>query len=153
MKKMQENEKLIRVAVHINGTYDSPDSTTTSKNHHKYYMVLLEEHPDWTIIDYYYKDQFSEMITDAKSGKFDLIIAKSFSSFARNPVDCITVARELLRLKTPVGVYFGAEVFNTLDAQSDFILTMLALLAEAEKEKRSIAAKRAWQKRKEMLLD
>ena len=40
-----------------------------------------------------HRDSFKEMIEDAMKGKFDLIITKSVSRFARNKVDTIEKAR------------------------------------------------------------
>ena len=66
------------------------------------------------------------MIKDAKEGKFDYIITKSISRFARNTLDCLTYVRMLKNLDKPVGIIFDKEGINTLDSQSETILVVIA---------------------------
>lgn len=49
---------------------------------------------------------FQQMIDDARSGQFDLIITKSVSRFGRNVVDVLATVRELKSLPKPVLVLF-----------------------------------------------
>ena len=51
------------------------------------------------------------MIEDAKRGRFDLIVTKEISRFARNTLDSLRYTRELLRCG--VGVYFQNDNINT----------------------------------------
>ena len=44
------------------------------------------------------RDNFNRMIEDAKYKKFDLILTKEVSRFARNTVDTLTTVRELLKV-------------------------------------------------------
>jgi hypothetical protein len=85
------------------------------------------------------------MITDANAGKFDMIITKSVSRYARNLIDGIKTARDLLHLRKPVGIYFETETLNTFRPDSEFILSVLLLVAQGESEKKSAAVKAAFQ--------
>ena len=82
------------------------------------------------------------MIEDAKAGKFDMIITKSISRFARNTLDCLTYVRMLKSLEKPIGIIFDRESINTLDGRSETILTILASIME--EESRTISANVQW---------
>ena len=79
--------------------------------------------------------------------KFDYIVTKSISRFARNTVDTINTIRELKGLN--IGVYFEKENINTLDDEGEFILTLLASFAQ--EESRSLSEKIKWALRKRNL--
>jgi DNA invertase Pin-like site-specific DNA recombinase len=85
------------------------------------------------------------MIDDARAGMFDLIITKSVSRFARNLLDGIKTARELLHLPVPVGILFEKEGLNTFRPDSEFILSVMLMMAQGESEKKSSAVKKAFQ--------
>ena len=82
------------------------------------------------------------MIEDAKAGKFDMIITKSISRFARNTLDCLTYVRMLKNLDKKVGVLFDKEGIMTLDSRSETILTIIASIME--EESRTISANVQW---------
>ena len=63
-----------------------------------YYSNLIKNNPNWEFAGVYSdegitatstskRDGFNKMVQDAMEGKFSLIITKSISRFARNPVD------------------------------------------------------------------
>ena len=82
------------------------------------------------------------MIEDAKEQKFDLIITKSISRFARNTLDCLTYVRMLKGLKKPVGVIFDRERISSLDSSSEMLLTIIASISE--EESKTISANVSW---------
>lgn len=62
--------------------------------------------PEWDIIERYVDEgitgtqankrpEFMRMIADAVAGKFDLIVTREVSRFARNTIDCLDMARRL----------------------------------------------------------
>jgi DNA invertase Pin-like site-specific DNA recombinase len=84
----------------------------------QYYDELLERHPEWELVDRYIdegitgtsihkRDGFLRMVKDAKRGRFDLIVTREVSRFARNTVDTLQQTRIL---KT-----YGVEVWFTED--------------------------------------
>ncbi|WP_455582890.1 recombinase family protein [Dysosmobacter sp.] len=75
------------------------------------------------------------MIRAAREGKIDLIITKEVSRFARNTVDTLEYTRELRRLG--VGVLFLLDGINTLDADGELRLTIMASMAQEESRKTS----------------
>jgi len=91
------------------------------------------------------RPQFIEMIKAAKRGEIDYIITKSISRFARNLVETLKVIRELRAIN--VGVYFENENIDTLDATSDFIISIYSTIAESELTSMSENVKWAARKR------
>lgn len=81
------------------------------------------------------REEFQRMIMDAKIGKFDLIITKEISRFARNTLDSIRYTRQLLSYG--VCVWFQNDNINTIDDDSEFRLTIMAGVAQDEVRKLS----------------
>ena len=79
------------------------------------------------------REKFNEMIDDGLDGKFDLIVTKEVSRFARNTLDSIQYTRQLLA--NGVAVYFQNDNINTLDEDSEFRLTIMASMAQDESRK------------------
>ena len=75
------------------------------------------------------------MIKDAKAGKFDLILTKEITRFARNTLDSIKYTRDLLSYG--VGVFFQNDNINTLDEDSELRLTIMSGIAQDELRKLS----------------
>ena len=75
------------------------------------------------------------MLADAQLGKFDFIITKEISRFARNTLDSIHYTRNLLTYG--VCVWFQNDNINTIDDDSEFRLTIMAGVAQDEIRKLS----------------
>ncbi|MBP2654281.1 MAG: site-specific recombinase, invertase Pin [Firmicutes bacterium] len=107
----------------------------------RHYNSMIEGNPDWKFAGIYADEgisgkskknrtEFLRMVRDAENRKLDLVITKSISRFARNTADCIETVRFLKSLG--VGVLFEKENINTLNAESELILTILSSIAEEE---------------------
>lgn len=72
---------------------------------------------------------FDQMIKDAKTGCFDVILVKDFSRFARNTVDLLTVVRMLKGIG--IEVYF-VNYNMTNFGDSELVITMMGALAQEE---------------------
>ena len=118
---------------------------------------MIMENPDWKLAGIYkdtnrsgtsrhHRDSFNRMMQDAKAGKIDYIITKSISRFARNTIDTLDCVQELRNLNPSVGVLFIKERIFTLDPKYNFIVVILAALAENESY--SIAENIRWGLRK-----
>lgn len=81
------------------------------------------------------REEFLRMINEAKLGKFDLILTKEVSRFARNTIDSISYTQQLL--KYGVIVYFMSDNINTIYPDSEFRLTLMASMAQDEVRKLS----------------
>ena len=101
---------------------------------------------NWTYVDGYVdegisgtsvnkRDSFKRMIADSKKGKFDLILTKEVTRFARNTLDSISYTQKLL--ENGVGVFFQSDNINTIMPDSELRLTIMASVAQDEVRKLS----------------
>ena len=147
-------DKPIYVAAYCRVGEKRPDQASNFDIQNLYYRKFIEQQINWVFSGLYMdegskkRSQFNAMLADARTGKLNLIIVKSVSRFCWNLTDSIFVIHDLQRLKPPVGVYFENEDFFTLQPQADIILFLMLVMAESEREKRSQAAKVAWNIRK-----
>ena len=86
------------------------------------------------------------MIRKCRQKKIDLVLVKSISRFARNTVDCLNYIRALRALG--IAVIFEKENINTLETDSEMLITMMGAFAQAESE--SMSANIVWGKRQAM---
>ena len=137
-----------RVAIYVRVSTDDVRQTTSFELQQKYYEDFVKGHPNWELVKIYadegisgtslkHRDQFVQMISDAKAGKIDLIVTKSVSRFARNVVDFVGMVRDLAELRPPVGVFFESECIFSLNDDSQMALTFQATMAEEESHTRS----------------
>ncbi len=87
------------------------------------------------------------MIQDALGGKFNLILTKEVSRFARNTVDTLSYTRKLK--EAGVGVIFTIDNIDTRDSDGELRLTIMASLAQEESRKTSERVKWGQQRRME----
>lgn len=80
------------------------------------------------------------MIGICRQRKIDLILTKSLSRFARNTVDSLNYIRELKALG--IAVFFEKENINTLESDTEMMLTIMSCFAQAESE--SISKNVSW---------
>lgn len=73
---------------------------------------------------------FNQMIQDAENNKYDFIVTKEISRFARNTLDSIYYTRKLK--SQGIGVFFINDNLNTLDPDAELRLTIMACLAQEE---------------------
>lgn len=143
-----DNDTHQRVAIYVRVSTDDIRQTTSFELQKKYYEDFVKQHPNWTLVKIYadegksgtnkeHRKEFLEMIDDAKAGKFDMIITKSVSRFARNLEDFIGVVRSLAHLKHQVGVFFESEAIFSLNDDAQLALTFQATMAEEESHTRS----------------
>lgn len=120
------------------------------ENQIDWYKPIMEAHPEWHLVGQYIdegitgtsaekREAFMQMIADAKTHKFDLIITREVSRFARNTVDTLQYTRELRRIG--VEVYFLNDNIKTFDGDGELRLTIMATLAQDESRKTSIRVK------------
>ena len=74
------------------------------------------------------REDFQRLLADCRRGLIDRVLVKSISRFARNTKECLETIRELKSLG--VGVYFDKENINTLEADSEILITMLGAFAQ-----------------------
>ena len=108
-----------------------------------YYTKLINGHPDWEFVEVYADEglsgtrlknrkNFNRMIDDALDGKIDMIIIKSVSRYARNTVDALDTVHKLKA--KGVDIFFEVENIHTMDCNSEFLISIFAIVAQKESE-------------------
>lgn len=92
------------------------------------------------------RTEFNNMIADAQLKKFNLILTKEVSRFARNTVDTLQYTRKLKKIG--IGVKFLLDNIYTLDPDAELRLAIMASLAQEESRKTSERVK--WGQRRQM---
>ncbi len=146
-----------RVTAYARVSTDSEEQKTSYDAQVDYYTKLIKSHPEWEYKTIYTdegisavntkrREGFNKMIEDGLAGKFDLIITKSVSRFARNTVDSLTAVRKLKEVGCEV--WFEEQNIFTLDSKGELLITIMSSLAQ--EESRSISENVTWGKRKQM---
>lgn len=152
---LQSLPKRKRVAAYARVSTDEQEQLTSYEAQVDYYTRHIQANSEWTFIATYAdeglsgtsikkRDGFNLMISDALSGKIDLILTKSVSRFARNTVDTLTTVRKLK--EKGVEVYFEKENIYTMDSKGELLITIMSSLAQ--EESRSISENVTWGQRK-----
>ena len=99
----------------------------TKKNGYELYKLYADEGISGKQIKH--RKQFQQMMQDAKLKKFDKVVVKDVSRFARNTVDLLQSVRELKSYGVQVDFLNNGEV---MEGGSEFILTILGAMAQQE---------------------
>jgi DNA invertase Pin-like site-specific DNA recombinase len=135
------NDIKLKVTYYSRVSTDHLEQQNSLTNQTTYFEKMIKNNKNWTYIPGYiekgisgttdYKrEQFLNMINDAKNNKFDLIITKEISRFSRNTLDSIKYTRELLSYG--VFVLFLNDNINTILPDSELRLTIMASMAQDE---------------------
>ena len=139
------------VAIYARVSTEHEAQISALGNQVQYYDEIMSRHPDWELYERYIDEgitgtsikkrkNFLRMMEDAKLGKFDLIVTREVSRFARNTVDTLQQTRALKKLG--VEVYFTEDNIWTLnDEDGELRLTIMATLAQNESKKTSLRVK------------
>ena len=139
-----------RVVIYARVSTDHDAQLSALENQIDWYKPLLDLHPEWTLVEQYIDEgitgtsaekrpEFMRMIDDAKEHKFDMILTREVSRFARNTVDTLQYTRMLK--EHHVEVYFINDGIKTFDGDGELRLTIMATLAQDESRKTSIRVK------------
>lgn len=140
----------MRVVHYDRVSSDTEEQLNSLANQNSFNEDYIKQNPHWTYCGKYVdegitgistkkREDFNRLIEDAKNGKFDFIITKEISRFARNTVDSIKYTRELLSYG--VCVFFQNDNINTIEEDSEFRLTIMAGVAQEEVRKLSSRVK------------
>ena len=136
----------LRVTYYARVSSDSDEQLNSLGNQISYYEDLIKKNLQWTFVPGYIdeglsgistkkRENFNRMVDDASEDKFDLVITKEISRFARNTLDSIQFTRQLLNCG--VGVFFQNDNINTLDEDSELRLSIMSSIAQDELRKLS----------------
>ena len=145
----------LKVTYYARVSTDKYEQLNSLENQVTYYENYIKENCKWTFVEGYIdevisgtstnkRDSFKRMIRDAKNGKFNLIITKEISRFARDTLDSISYTRKLLEYG--VGVLFQYDHINTFNSDSELRLTIMASIAQEEVRKLSERVKFGFQR-------
>ena len=136
-----------KVAIYARVSTEHEAQLSALDNQVQYYDDILKKNPDWILYDRYIDEgitgtstkkrkNFMRMMEDAKAGRFDLIVTREVSRFARNTVDTLQETRKLKNIG--VEVYFIEDnIWTFNDEDGELKLTIMATLAQNESKKTS----------------
>lgn len=145
--------KTLRVAAYTRVSHTSLLQSLSNQVSH--YSQLIQANPEWEYVGVYsdsavsgrtqsHRQDFQHLLEDCRKGKIDLILTKSISRFGRNTVELLETVRELKRLG--ISVRFEKENLDTLTAEGELLLTLLASMAQEESQ--SISQNIRWRVKK-----
>ena len=148
----------LRVTAYCRVSTDTEDQLNSYRSQKQYYKEKISSNSEWVFVDIYAdeaisgtlankRNDFMRMIQDAMLGKFDMIITKSISRFARNTVDTLKYVRILKEHN--IAVIFEEEGINTLEMSGELLLTILSSVAQQESENISTHVKLGLRMKKE----
>lgn len=142
-KRIEDIEMRVTYYARVSTTKEEQDSSIEAQVAH--FEQMIENNPNWTYVEGYVdrvrgenadnRVQFQQMVQDGYNGKFDLVLTKEVSRFARNTIDSLTYTRELL--KHGVGVFFLTDNICTIEQDSELRLTIMSSIAQDEVRKLS----------------
>ena len=123
----------------------SDEQENSIENQIAYFTEMIKSNAHWNYVEGYVdkvrgesaenRPSFQRMIDDGKAGKFDLVLTKEVSRFARNTIDRLSYTRELLN--SGVGVFFQNDNICTIEPDSELHLTIMSSFAADEVRKLS----------------
>lgn len=138
---LRDENKIQRVAAYCRVSTLQEEQADSYETQCEYYRRIIAANPKLELADVYgdhgisglsttKRPEFLRMMKDCMDGKIDRIMTKSISRFARNLADCVDCVRALKEKGIPV--FFEKEGFSSTDEGCEFILSMLATMAQEE---------------------
>ena len=156
-RSQQAVRRQLRVAAYCRVSTEEEEQQSSYEAQCTYYTDKIMTNPEWTMAGIFAdegitgtstkkRDDFNRMIRKCRQKKIDLILTKSISRFARNTLDSLKYIRALKELG--IGIIFEKENINTLEMDTELIITFMSAFAQSESE--SISANVRWGKRQAM---
>ena len=152
-----KEKKLLRTAYYarVSTAMDSQQGSIESQQEH--FEEYIRSDPELTLAGGYVdhgisgtkaeaRPELQRLLSDCEDRKIDFICTKSISRFARNTTDLLETVRKLSALGIPV--WFEEDNIRTDSMTSEFMMTLLASIAENESH--SISGNMKWGLRKRM---
>ncbi|MDR0470965.1 MAG: recombinase family protein [Nitrososphaerota archaeon] len=146
-----------RVCAYCRVSTEHDDQLNSLENQKQYFYEYINRNPEWEFCGLYVdegisgasvdkREGFKQMIADAEAHKFDLLLTKEISRFARNVLDSIYYTRKLKTLG--IGVFFMNDNINTLEPDADLRLAIMSAIAQ--EESRKISQRTRWGQKRSM---
>lgn len=141
----------IRVAIYARVSTEHEAQISALENQIQYYDNILKAHPNWILHERYIdkgitgtsilkRDSFVRMMKDAEEDKFDLIITREVSRFARNTADTLVQVRILVN--NNISVYFTEDnIFASLYSEDEWELKLSLMATLAQNESKKISSR------------
>ena len=153
----QAMKRQLNVAAYCRVSTEEEEQQSSYEAQCTYYTDKIMRNPEWNMAGIFAdegisgtstkkRDNFNRMIRKCRQKKIDLILTKSLSRFARNTVDSLKYIRALRELG--IGIIFEKENINTLEMDTELIITFMSAFAQSESE--SISANVRWGKKQAM---
>jgi DNA invertase Pin-like site-specific DNA recombinase len=144
-----KTEKL-KVGVYTRASKD--DQTMSIENQSQMFNLKIAQN-DWILHKTYVdagisgtkirgRNAFIEMIADAKEGKFDILLAKSYSRFARNMRESLQVIADLIEAN--VRIIFVEDGLDSGSKEGMSRFGIFSWLSEEEARRTSLRIKEVW---------
>lgn len=141
----------LNVAAYCRVSTDQEEQENSYEAQISYYTEKIGKNNDWQMAGIFADEgitgtqakkrpEFLKMIRLCRQRKIDMVLTKSLSRFARNTVDSLNYIRELKALG--IAVIFEKENINTLETDTEMMLTIMSCFAQAESE--SISKNVSW---------
>ena len=141
----------LNVAAYCRVSTDQEEQENSYEAQISYYTEKIGKNNDWQMAGIFAdqgitgtqakkRPEFLKMIRLCRQRKIDMVLTKSLSRFARNTVDILNYIRELKALG--IAVIFEKENINTLETDTEMMLTIMSCFAQAESE--SISKNVSW---------
>ncbi len=144
-------QRLLRVAAYCRVSTDQEEQESSYEAQIGYYTEKINSNSEWQMAGIFADEgitgtqakkrpEFMKMIRLCRQGKIDMVLTKSLSRFARNTVDSLKYIRDLKALG--IAIVFEKENINTLETDTEMMLTIMSCFAQAESE--SISKNVSW---------
>lgn len=141
----------LKVAAYCRVSTDQEEQESSYEAQISYYTDKIGKNSEWQMAGIFADEgitgtqakkrpEFLKMIRLCRQRKIDIILTKSLSCFARNTVDSLKYIRELKALG--IAIVFEKENLNTLETDTEMMLTIMSCFAQAESE--SISKNVSW---------
>lgn len=150
-EEIRQSERRLKVAAYCRVSTDQEEQESSYEAQIGYYTEKINSNSEWQMAGIFADEgitgtqtkkrpEFLKMIRLCRQGKIDMILTKSLSRFARNTVDSLKYIRDLKALG--IAVIFEKENINTLETDTEMVLTIMSCFAQAESE--SISKNVSW---------
>ena len=138
-----QTERNLRVAAYCRVSTDQEEQESSYEAQISYYTEKIGKNTEWQMAGIFADEgitgtqakkrpEFLKMIRLCRQGKIDMVLTKSLSRFARNTVDSLKYIRDLKALG--IAIVFEKENINTLETDTEMMLTIMSCFAQAESE-------------------
>ncbi|MGF3076214.1 recombinase family protein [Facklamia sp. P12955] len=145
----------IKVGIYCRVSKNDKEQLNSLSNQISGLTRLVAANPKWLLLDIYIdiassktgssRKEFTRMIEDIKSKNIEVVITKSVSRFGRDTVDVLEALNVIKNAQARI--IFEQEQIDSKENDSDMIISVITVIAQAENETRSENIKWGLQKK------